>query len=95
LAVRPPASIKNKAFYAYDYEPTGDEIVAAFTKLHGAAPKVVEYTDADYEKAIDAGGMGASPAVYRRSWSSGVWNWRGERLGEQKRNFEQVAKEFL
>ena len=65
IASRPPSSIKNKAFCAFDYEPTGDEISAAFTKALGRAPKIVRYSEDDYERDLTAGGKKVKPAVYK------------------------------
>ncbi|ORY34816.1 hypothetical protein BCR39DRAFT_514939 [Naematelia encephala] len=96
LAARDPASIKDKDFYVYDYAPTGNEIIQVLTKLHGKAPQVKPETDEDYEKAMDTGVLPTmSPAIYRHCWGTGVWNWRGERIGPKvNKDWEALAKTY-
>jgi len=96
IAIRDPHSIVNKTYYAYDYAPTGDEVIATFTKLHGTPPKVAVYTDQDFEKVIEAGVVAAtSSAGYRHAWGKGDWMWRGERIAtEEGKSFEELARQF-
>ena len=96
IASRDPHSVANKTYYAYDYAPTGDEIISTFTKLHGTPPQIVPYTAQDYEKALQEGGMGVTSAGYRHAWGEGDWMWRGERIGstEQGKDFEELARQF-
>ena len=94
IVIRPPESIKNKDFYAFDYFPTGNEIVHALTALHGSAPEVVPYTEADYNADIDSKSIAMSQAVYRKCWSTGDWKWRGERLGPESKDFDALAMSY-
>ena len=58
-AVRLTRSAK-KTFYAFDYYPTGSEIISTFSKLHGTPTKVEAFIDGGFEKAIQQGGRAVS-----------------------------------
>ena len=94
IVSRLPESIRDKTFYAFDYCPTGDEIIQVFSKIHGAKPTVTAYTEKDYIEDVESMSMKSSAAIYRNSWGSGDWGWAGQRLGEENKNFQQLAEKY-
>jgi hypothetical protein len=62
---------------------TGQQVIDAFTTVHGTPAKIVPATEQEYQKMLSSGGMMLTAALYRRQWAKGDFGWQGERVGEE------------
>ena len=69
-------------------------MISVFTQVNGSKPTINKFTDEDYNRILDSGGMEISSAVYRHSWATGDWPYEGEDLGTEKKDFLALAKEY-
>ncbi|GMK56053.1 hypothetical protein CspeluHIS016_0211090 [Cutaneotrichosporon spelunceum] len=76
-------------------EFTGHDVVEVFKKVHGTAPAISQFTDADVQRLRDASPGAGLGAAWRMHWGNG--NWKAANLfepkGVTKRSLEQAVRE--
>ena len=71
LTLTDPTKWAGKAIHIYDYAPTGQELVDAFTSVHGGTPTNVSwYTEQDLINKSNEGDFGALEAMLIRHCTS-------------------------
>lgn len=71
-------------------------MAAVLEKIHGAKPKVVDYTEADAQAVMKEQPFGAISAAYRVHWAKGrdAIPYENEQKLDSAQTFEQTARSY-
>jgi hypothetical protein len=81
----------------YNLAPTGKEVVAALERVKGSKPEIVEFTEAQYQAALDKGPGEAIGAALTRKWGTGQV-FKGKVVtsvdGYEQKSLDEVLKQY-
>lgn len=99
LVKRDASSLANKGFQVYDFGATGKEVAAALTDIHGKDTKLVEVSDEELKKSLQADhpfvALGAAIVRKRGDRDAGLQGERIEVPGWKSEGLKAAIKNAL
>ena len=77
LAINRSTEIAGKRFDVIEFEYTGNDIIQAFTKVHGTAPQIVEVNEEAWNEQYNKGFFDSLAAAVKKNFADGTFKWEG------------------